>query len=167
MLAPREGFLVDLGVMWWHFGAWMVPETLPGCTLAGILVAGWGAWGLRWSPGREGTLRMVTPQRWGARGGSRGQPKGFLSWGFQARRIQNLNAWRLRSFKTVRLKARRIEGFIFELRPEKAEKIEKINLRLKAWKIERFITEVLWLDKMFFHSLVARGAGGYVYIKHN
>ena len=33
-----------------------VPETLPGCTLAGSWVAGWGAWGPRGSPGQEAPL---------------------------------------------------------------------------------------------------------------
>ena len=42
-----------------------VPETLPGCTLAGSWVAGWGAWGPRGSPGREGTLRDAFPVGWG------------------------------------------------------------------------------------------------------
>ena len=42
-----------------------VPETLPGCTLAGSWVAGWGAWGPRGSPGREGSLRDAFPRCYG------------------------------------------------------------------------------------------------------
>ena len=66
-----------------------VPETLPGCTLAGSWVAGWGAWGPRGSPGREAPLRRSPPGCWGARGGSRGIledsfPEDFRLEGFKA-----------------------------------------------------------------------------------
>ena len=68
-----------------------VPETLPGCTLAGSWVAGWGAWGPRGSPGREGTLRRCPPGLLGGLGAvARRNFKDFISWDFKALKLKVL-----------------------------------------------------------------------------
>ena len=68
-----------------------MPETLPGCTLAGSWVAGWGAWGPRGSPGRERPPRDGAPVRWGGLGAvARGIPKDVISWNFKALKLKVL-----------------------------------------------------------------------------
>ena len=50
-----------------------MPETLPGCTLAGSCVAGWRTWGPRGSPGREVTPGVGISGRRKANGRSRAE----------------------------------------------------------------------------------------------
>ena len=64
-----------------------VPETLPGCTLAGSWVAGWGAWGPRGAQdGRKPS--EGAPRAAGGLGAvARGSFKDFISWDFRALKL--------------------------------------------------------------------------------
>ena len=56
-----------------------VPETLPGCTLAGSWVAGWGAWGPRGAQGGRHHSEGSAQAAGRARGGRARNPRGFFS----------------------------------------------------------------------------------------
>ena len=61
-----------LGGSWGHVVTfwWQASASNPSWVHLGWELGGWlEAWGPRGSPGREGSLRVVTPRRWGARGG--------------------------------------------------------------------------------------------------